>query len=137
MYMYFHCAYMYMYVVRIFAANSVIGNADCTCPEDILVLTCIVDGGVITLWRGTAFSCPTTNNEILLRHTLIASRTASGACNNGAIVGRGLGEEDNVYTSQLNVTVSSDLNSQTIECAYDDGIRTNVVFTTVITVLSG
>ena len=128
-----------MYVVCIFAANnvSVIGSADCTCPEDILVFTCIVDGGVITLWRGTAFSCPTTNNEILLRHTLIASRTASGTCNNGAIVGRGVGEEDNVYTSQLNVTVSSDLNSQTIECAYDDGTRTNVVSTTVITVLSG
>ena len=40
-------------------------------------------------------------------------------CNNGAIVGRSLRVEDNSsYTSQLNVTVSSDMFGESIECAH-------------------
>ena len=35
-------------------------------------------------------------------------------------MGQGLRVEDNCYTSQLNITVRSDMIGKTIECVYDD-----------------
>ena len=67
--------------------------------------------------------CIRDSNEIVLLHSRFESNTGTlRMCSNGAIVGRSLRVEDNGgYTSQLNVTVSSDMIGESIECAHDHG----------------
>ena len=94
-------------------------------------------GGGSTLWTGTAFNC--TNNHINLRHSLFNSsdRTATGGCNNEAIVGRSVGVMDDCYTSQLNVRVSAGLNNKTIRCDHRPGTETNTIGQSTLTVITG
>ena len=76
--------------------------------------------GAVTVWTGTAFDCPETENEITLPH--IPSRftsTTSLGCNDGAIRSRGIRIEENRYTSQVNVTVDSYMDGKTVECYYE------------------
>ena len=79
--------------------------------------------GGATVWRGTALNCTMSDHEIVLLHSRFESNTGTlRICNNGAIVGRSLRVENNSsYTSQLNVTVSSDMIGESIECAHDHG----------------
>lgn len=88
-------------------------NATCACPGKVLPYTCTVDGGNATIWGGTAFNC--TENEIILDHREFNNR-ASGECNNGAIQGQSVDVIGTYYISQLNVTVSSELNNKTVYC---------------------
>ena len=90
-------------------------NITNACPGDVLMYQCNIVGSGNTIWTGTAFS-DCSNNEIILRHSTFASGMAFGNCNNGAISARGLGVDNNCYSSQLNVTVNSDLNNKTIRC---------------------
>ena len=113
------------------------GNTQCACPGDLLTYTCTVVGARTTLWGGTAFNCPSTTNEIVLRHSQFAVGGASGDCNNGAIVGQSVGVEGNRFTSQLNVTVSTSLNNKTVQCAYDSGVQMNTVDEASLNVISG
>ena len=93
-------------------------NVNCTCPGEVLTFICSINGGGNTLWTGTAFSC--NSNEILLRHTQFSLQGGtSGSCNNGAISGWSIGVTDRCYSSELNVTVSPDLNGRTILCNHD------------------
>ena len=87
--------------------------AMCACPGDILNFFCTVMGGGATIWRGSAFDC--TSNEIVLRHANFVPRT-SESCNGENIIGESTGVDGTCYSSRLNVTVSSDLNGQTIGC---------------------
>ena len=79
--------------------------------------------GLGTVWRGSAFNCANRNNEIFLLDNNFGSMDGNplSECNNGAITGQVIGVEEGFYTSQLSVTVSSDLIGKTIECAYDNG----------------
>ena len=75
--------------------------------------------GDAMIWRGSAFDCSTKNNEINLNFGRFSS--AAGVCNNGSIQARSImGVEYNLYTSQLNITVSSDMIGKTIECVHDN-----------------
>jgi hypothetical protein len=56
-------------------------------------------GGTATLWRGTTFDCPLGDSEIFLRHTQFAANQESGVCNNGDLIGRGIGVAKDCYTS--------------------------------------
>ena len=96
------------------------------CPGENLILNCTIIGRPegTTIWSGTAFECQ--SNEITLFHNSGLSGTI-GECNNGAIVGQGISDENNSYTSQLNVTVSSDMDGKTIMCTYDDGMSNTVM----------
>ena len=86
-----------------------------------------------TVWTGTAFNCSSSNNDILLLHSHFSSTEGGyGSCNNGAIVGRSLGVEGNYYTSQLNVTVTTDVAGKTVECFYDDGRTATLLFILMI-----
>ena len=90
------------------------------CPGDILIYNCTLMGtpGGVTVWQGEAFDCQ--NSEISLLHGLFTSQDgATGECNDGDIVARSLGVEDNHYTSQLRVTVSTAITGKTITCVYD------------------
>ena len=78
--------------------------------------------GGYTVWQGTAFDC---SSGIALFHGRFTSdEGAYGECNNGAIIGQSLRAENDTYTSQLNVKVSSDMIGNSIECVYDSGTST-------------
>ena len=81
-----------------------------------------IPGGA-TIWKGTAFDCPL--NEIALLHSRFTYGTF-GVCNNGAIVTRSFPVEGNNYTSQLNVTLTSDIAGETIMCVHDN-ISSNII----------
>ena len=105
----------------------------CACPGDILTYKCTVVGGFggATILRGksTTFSCYSAGShgqKIILWHRLFDIGT-SGVCNNGTIVGQSLRAENGSYTSQFNITVSSELIGETIECAHDNGSITSPV----------
>ena len=59
-------------------------------------------------------------DRIVLLHSHFESDTGTlRMCSNGAIVGRSLRVEDNnSYTSQLNVTIGSDMIGESIECIH-------------------
>ena len=94
-------------------------------------------GGIATLWKGTVFDCPLDDSEITLRHSQFESNQEIGTCNNGDIVGHGIGIINDCYTSQLNVTVRENFNNQTVQCAFtsSEGIRT--IGESVLSVASG
>ena len=98
-----------------------VSTSGCGCFGETLVYECTVMGepGGATVWTGSAFDCR--SNEITLLHRLFThSSGTSRECNNGSIVGRSLSVEGNLYTSQLNVTVTHDLAGKTILCVYDN-----------------
>ena len=103
--------------------NGLVELSGCTCPGYTLTYECTVMGGPggATVWHGTSFNCTMSDHEIVLLHSRFESNTGTlRMCSNGAIVGRSLRVENNGrYTSQLNVTVSSDMTGESIECAHD------------------
>lgn len=46
-----------------------------------------------------------------------------GTCSGGTLIGSSLRAENGSYTSQLDVTISRDLDGHCIECAYDSGTQ--------------
>ena len=79
-------------------------------------------------------------HEIVLLHSHFVSDTGTfKTCNNGAIVGRSFRVEDNSsYTSQLNVTVSSDMIGESIECVHTPSATDVIVVgSSVINVITG
>ena len=99
----------------------------CNCVGDTLTFECTVMTGRGTIWRGSAFNCDSSGNEIILLNSSDGDET----CNSGMITGRVIKREGNNYTSQLNVTFSSDLIGRTIECASDNGSQI-AVFNTIL-----
>ena len=110
-------------------------NYLCVYPGDQLTLDCTVQGGVATLWKGSTFDC-----SINLLHSGFSSRQqspAGGECNNGKIVAHSIGGLNGTYISQLNVTVTKDMNNYTIiTCAvlYPNGTDNVMVQNTLIIV---
>ena len=100
-----------------------------------MLYECTVSGGGLTIWRGEAFDCPGTNNEIQLFHGINSTRE----CSNGNITGSLTSTQPNEspYTSQLTVRVGPDTNGTTIECIHDDGGNRNEVGSAVLNVTSG
>ena len=74
--------------------------------------------GGSTVWQGEAIDSH--NSEITLLHSRFTSPDGTtGECNDGDIVAlimRSLGVEDNLYTSQLRVTVSAAITGKNITC---------------------
>ena len=83
------------------------------------------------MWKGNVLvGC-----EVALLHNQFD--TDFGTCNNGAVVGRGVRNENNCYTSQLTVLVTPDLNGRTIECHNDNGIQETPVNSTTLLLTTG
>ncbi len=79
-------------------------------------------GGGVTVWSGTIFDCPPVN-AIQLAHVLYSGGTAAATCTSGGIIGNGTsvdtcGAED-CYTSELSVTISANMDRQTVVCTRD------------------
>ena len=116
---------------------SSVSNEIRVCSGDLLTLECSALGAGITIWEGSAFlECYGTNtNTIFLRHSGYNSpNKPRKVCNNGAIVARAIGVDGNNYTSQLNVTVSAEMNNKTVECVHEFNFTTTGLFSTVIIV---
>ena len=121
-------------------------SGQCICPGSDLTYECtIMDEtaiGVVTstVWTGTAFDCPETEDEITLPNIIrrFPSTTSLG-CNDGAIRGRGIKVEENRYTSQVNVTVDSYMDGKTVECYRGSDIsqQKTLISNFSITVTSG
>ena len=113
-------------------------GTQCACPGDVLTYTCCINGTGNTLWRGTAFNCPSSSNEIVLRHSRFASTGSSGDCTGGALTARSLAvENDNCYVSQLNAIVSTTFNGQSIQCEHNTNTGTRLIGESVLNVVSG
>ena len=99
---------------------ALIQKTTCTCSGYNVIYECTVMGSSFgnTLWAGSAFNCSL--EEIILQH-LQYPENAHGECNNGYIMGKSIRVDSGIYyTSQLDVTISSDLVGKSIECFYDD-----------------
>ena len=106
-----------------------INSVTCACPGEVLTIECAIIGGGSTLWEGTAFQCESIhNNFIALRHSQFsASEKPQESCNNGAIVASAIRVVNNTYISQLNVTVSLEMNNTTVECVHDYNLTSTIV----------
>ena len=91
------------------------------------------------VWRGNVFDCNSANDEIVLLHEgNFSIHSAFVSCNNGAIVGRILRVEDNHYTSQINITLHSELIGADIKCSRDSGLSvTSVGISSMIIIKTG
>lgn len=112
-------------------------NTGCACPGSVLTYTCTAFGGGSTLWSGTAFDCAAHGITLRHAHEGFASKETNGVCNNGAIVGRSDGVENECYTSELNVTISLALNNKTINCTHNSDRGIDLVGTSKLTVFQG
>ena len=85
----------------------------------------------ITIWQGTALD-ECVDQELSLRHNRFTEPMgARESCNNNSIVGQSLRVENGLYTSELNVTITSDNVGKNITCAYY-----NVTETTTVLIIS-
>ena len=103
---------------------NLIQISDCVCPGYTLVYECTVatgGRGQLTVWKGTAFDCPSDANSIILSHSDDSDSVTIKQCNNGLIMANLVNENNGYYISQLNITVSSGLIGLTVECFHDDG----------------
>ena len=103
-----------------------VSTSDCDCFNQTLTYQCTVMGGSegATVWTGSVLNCP--GDEIVLFHRHFTRPHVIGSCNNGATVAHGLSVQNNLYTSQLHVTVAQNAVGKTITCIYDD-IRDGIV----------
>ena len=114
-------------------ADDFISNNSCVCEGYNLVYECSITGSGLIVWRGTAFECPSSSNEIVL------SQGSSGiqeVCNDGAITGRIIRVENNTYVSQLTVSVSAKMIDRNISC-FHDGTTQNLIGSSLITLTTG
>ena len=112
----------------------------CACPGLKLVYECIVDGTettVATVWSGTAFNCPSTADQISLRHSEFENGSAVGVCSNGAmIMARGISGANDTFISRLTIIFDTSLQlvGTTIQCANDDGRNNHIIGNHTITI---
>ena len=105
---------------------------DCSCVGDTLTFECTVMSGLQTIWRGSAFNCSSSNNEIVL---LFNGSAGDETCNGEMITGRVIKREGNNYTSQLSVILSSDLIGKGIECASSNGLHITAISNTSLDII--
>ena len=112
----------------------------CACPGEVLTFVCTVVGGTITIWKGSAFHCPSVGNQIILRHTLFNNSQSIMPlpCNDGLIVGQPLNVTGDSYISELNVTVNDEVHNQTVQCFHNSDMAVEVLIrTATIIMISG
>ena len=84
--------------------------------------------GSLTIWRGSALNCASAMNEINFRVSTVEDQT----CNNKMIIGQVIKREDDNYTSQINVILSSNLTGKKIECGSHNGSHYLAIFNTTL-----
>ena len=99
----------------------VLASGGCIRAGETVSFECVavdIVGAASTVWRGSAFNCPTsevtTNNTITLPHGFFLSG-AVGTCD--SLMARGDSVEGNCYSSTLTVPATSGLDGTTVECS--------------------
>ena len=112
---------------------------DCTCEGHNVTYECTVFGSGATIWKGTAFDCSETNNELTIFHSININSTSERpkTCNNGAITVHAIGADNDSYTSRITVQISDELNGTTVVCAHDNGTDTIEVGSAVLSIITG
>ena len=116
--------------------SALVAVNKCTCEGYDQVYECRVTGRGATVWRGSAFNCPATNNEIIFFHSRFDIETTL-TCNSGAILGRAIRAENDTYIiSQLTVSVSAEMIGMDISCFHDSG-ATELIGSSILTLSRG
>ena len=117
--------------------NELLIRSDCICPGRSLQITCSVVGLGSTVWEGTTFDCPSSENKISLFHTGFATNSSVGSCNDG-ITARGLSVSgQNCFLSEVTIIPSSATNGQTVTCNYDNGETSMPIGTVTVNLTTG
>ena len=114
--------------------NELVALNSCTCEGYDQVYECRITGGGTLVWKGSAFDCPSTGNEIILVH----GNSRSNDCNDGAIVGGFIRAENSTYIiAQLTVSVSAEMVGLNISCYHDSVVGDNLIGSTSLALTTG
>ena len=108
--------------------NEVYMMSNCICPGENITYFCSISSDGFTVWSGTVME---SNCMIVLPHNEFASNNSVAYCNNRAVVGRGVSQENDCYTSTLSIPATPDLEGRTIVCQLDNVIVTTINTTTL------
>ena len=104
---------------------ELITRDDCVCPGSAIVYECNVTRGGVTIYYGSAFNCPSANNELLfLPFNHNSNQSSLKTCNNGAIVAETNSntQSDLSLSSTLTVTLNDNVMAlKKIICSFDNG----------------
>jgi hypothetical protein len=116
--------------------NALVPISNCMCEGHDQVYECRVTGSGATVWRGSAFNCDDTGNEIILLYSRFGT---AEVCNDGAIIGRIISVENDTYVSQLTVVVSAKMTGKSINCFHDGpaGAPEELIGSSVLTLTTG
>ena len=112
-------------------------NIAAACHGDVLTFECTVNGGVTTVWKGSAFKCTHTSNDIILLHS---RPNANGTCDDGELKAYAeLEVFGNKYFSQINITATYPLTVSmfTVACILDNGTAETIVSNWTVSISSG
>ena len=96
--------------------------SSCICPGYEAVFECVVTGGGVTIWSGTAFDhCSQTGDGsgITLRHSefIHTEYNSSQSCGeSGPIIGRAVSIVNGSYISQLTINITQSLIGTNVDC---------------------
>ena len=105
-----------------------------SCPGSNITYTCVLCSsfaGVTTVWRGSAFNCPSNENNAANQLSLsqksggVVNPTAGGSCGNLSAVTTNVSADGYCYTSVLTIPAVQGLNGTTVMCV--DGVTGAVV----------
>ena len=118
--------YLFSAVPSVCASNITI-ESGCTCQGHNVTFTCTIVGGGSTIWKGSAFDCPSasdsSDNQILLFHSRFGSeQNPTGSCNNAKIQGMGVSNVNGIFTSQLIVTITPSVIGKEVQCVHENTI---------------
>jgi hypothetical protein len=116
------------------------------CRGDTLTFDCTVNGGhgVATVWKGSAFNCTHSNNDITLLHSRSnSSVNENGMCDGGELKAYAelevLNSNRDKFLSQINITTTYSFTRSnfTVACFYDDGMDETVVSNWTVSISNG
>ena len=112
---------------------------DCICLGDHVIYECTVVGEGATVWTGNLFQC--TSGEIVLRHGEFQMDSITGECNDGRVTAHSIrtfnDSHNQFYLSQLNISVTPEINFKNITCLHVDGMMQTLVNTSIISLTRG
>ena len=112
-------------------------ETECVCPGHTVTFQCTVVGIGSTVWQGSAFHCSESDGSLTLRHQQFANGTLLKYCDGANVVAHAIGVIGNSHLSQLNLTVSNEVNNKTVECVQDTGTEVIIIGTTAVSVTTG
>ena len=85
----------------------------CIAQGEIISYECTVDGGVVTIWTGSAFNCSAVSIA-LLHDQFTQPDRVSGTC--GDLTAMSVGVSGTQYISRLTLTATTELNGRMVNC---------------------